>query len=428
MPSHPQPPTLLQAPVRQRTPQRQPPPSFLPVGPRARPVASRTSASQFTVHLPCLASPGQVQRQHTALPPTSRGHHFATSTTASRPPQLLKPPSVNRPLQKFTASNFQLVTPPMPKAPPPSGKVGVTSMPQFSNTVATPVVQPAIPSPQLEVSVFKCPKPVTRTPAHGTEAPTGTMATKQVDPICAQQRRKERESPTEAPVEGSSSEVGVRNTDSGPPVNIMEQVEALGPALPPQPLEEASEQASFMDFTAATTEQHEVSQLFRYCKSKSKIPALFFRAQKGKCLCHSALDYLHRHNYRSSLPQCPSQLLTRKSSPCVPQAPWITLIHRPRWVPLWRFSLVMEEEEERVEWVCLMVPAPSRGTNHLQTVLPPGLSSEWMKEELQAARVKVFLLLLVVHPRPQDLKAVAICPCSSFDLCRPSSRPLHLHA
>lgn len=158
--------------------------------------------------------------------------------------------------------------------------------------------------------------------------------------------------------------------------------------------------------------------MFHYCKSKSNIPALFSRAQKRQCLCHSALDYLHRHNSRTSLPRCPSQLPTHKSSPCVPQAPWITLIHQRGRVPLWRFSLAMEEE--RVEWVCLIVPVPIRVTSHLQTVLPPGPSSEWMKEEHQAVRMKVSLLLLAVHPSPQDLKAVAPCPCSSFDLCRPS--------
>lgn len=111
--------------------------------------------------------------------------------------------------------------------------------------------------------MFKCPRPISRTPPHVTEVPTGTVATRQVDLISAQQKRKEKELQVDVSVRrqpplsaGNSSQVAVVNTDTGPPISTGRQVEALGPA-PPQPPLEGSEQASFMDFTA--TEQEEVS-------------------------------------------------------------------------------------------------------------------------------------------------------------------------
>lgn len=273
VPPHVPPQTLLCAPVLQKPPQRQAP-SFLPLGQRACPSvptrAQARPASQFTVQLPSLINPVQAQRQNTALPSTGRGHPFAPDATPARPQQLPKPPAANQPPQRLAVSNFQLVTPPIPRARPPSRRVGVTPPQQLAYPVPTPVVQPASPSPQLEVSVFKCPKPVTRAPPHGTEAPTGTpgtMATKQVDLISAQQKRRERELQADMSVReqpsapaGCPSEVGVVNIDSEAPVNTVQQVEALGTA-PPQPqLEEGGEQESFMDFAANTQEQHEVSR------------------------------------------------------------------------------------------------------------------------------------------------------------------------
>lgn len=266
-----QPPAVHYAPVLQRPLQRPAPPS-LSLDQRARPSvpparAPIRSASLFT--LPSLISPVQPQRQRTVLPPTSRGHTFALSSTPARLQQLPKPPSLNRPPQRFPVSNFQLVTLPLPKAPPPSGRGTSTPVQQRANPAPTPVVvQPTNPAPQLEVAIFKCPKPVTRAPPRSMEVPVVTPsepATNQVDLLHEQQMRKEREPQVAAEVAvtvteqpsvpaGDSSEVEVVPEA----VNTVQQVEAQDIA-PPQPPPEESDHESFMDFTADTTrDQHEV--------------------------------------------------------------------------------------------------------------------------------------------------------------------------